>query len=87
MNTWIWIAAFFAMAITDIAWALYTAQIADKRPLGAAAWSVLIVLVGGVNTLAIVHDPRYLTATSLGAFAGTYTGVWWARRSSKETTA
>jgi hypothetical protein len=76
----IWMLAFASMFALDVCWAIYTDHAAKGRALGAASWAVLLHLLGSATTLAIVDDPRYLTATVIGAFAGTFAGVWWTRR-------
>lgn len=84
MNPSIWIAACVAMAVLDFAWALYTDAVAKSKPLIASAWATVIAALGGVTTLAIMHDPLYLSATLIGAFGGTYAATHWSATKDKQ---
>jgi hypothetical protein len=67
---------FIAVLVADATWTLYIRATAERRPVLAATYSVAIVLMGGVTTLAVVASPWYLLPASAGAFVGT----WWAAR-------
>ncbi len=84
MSLYVWLFALACMVLLDIAWALYTTESAAKRPMHAASWAVALTALGSVNTIVIVDDPRYLSATLTGAFIGTFIGVAWAKRQEKK---
>lgn len=75
MKPEIWALAFFCMVLLDIAWALYTKATSDSRPIMAANWAVALHGLGAAVTLAYVDDVRYMSATLVGAWVGTYIGV------------
>lgn len=59
----------------DFIWAAYTAQVAAKRALPAAVWSVGIYLVGGFSAISYIEDHTALVPLALGSFFGTYVAV------------
>ena len=74
------LAAFACMFCLDVAWAVYTAHVGAGDGPRAGAWAVALHLLGAVTTIVYVDDHRYLFGTALGAFAGTWAGVRWARK-------
>lgn len=67
--------AFFSMTILDVAWVGYNRSTAQGNRAHARLWAVLLVALGGLNTLAIVETPWALIATAAGAFVGTDIGL------------
>ncbi len=77
MSISIWFVAFFAMILLDIAWVQYIKKVEILHPMGAAGWSTAIHAFGSTATLAYTNDPKYLSATLLGTFLGTWAIVRW----------
>jgi hypothetical protein len=67
-----YLAVFVAVAIADALWTLYVRAAAEGRALHAASYSALIVLAGGVTTVALASSPAYLVPAVCGAFVGTW---------------
>lgn len=67
--------AFVAIFVTDVAWVYYLESVGDKRPWLAALVATSLYLAGGLTTLAYVDEPGVLVAGALGAFGGTAVGV------------
>jgi hypothetical protein len=71
----------FAIAlVSDYVWTACIHSISKEKPLSAAFFSALTVLLGGVATITFVSQPKYLIPAVLGAFAGTYLTVRLKRR-------
>jgi hypothetical protein len=71
-----WLFAFANMAILDIAWVGYNRMTSQGRKLPSGLWALALAGFSGVNTIAVVESPWYLTATCAGAFAGTIVGLY-----------
>lgn len=76
MSLNLWLLACAVMIALDFAWTKYTLTTAAKRIIPAGSWSVMITLFSAINTLVIVENWWYVTATATGAFIGTALGVW-----------
>lgn len=48
----------------------------------AGSWAAFLYLLGASATISWVAQPTLLIPAALGAFAGTYVGVWWNRKGS-----
>jgi hypothetical protein len=72
--------AFVCLFALDVCWAVYTKRIAEGSGISASNWAVLLYVLGAVTTLLVVDDPRNMIGSGLGAWAGTYAGVWWTQR-------
>ena len=70
------IGVFLAVLVADFLWARFIIATSARRAIPAATYSALIIIAGGVTTLAFVESPWYLIPASAGAFVGT----WWAAR-------
>lgn len=66
---------FLAVLVADWLWARYTIAAAARLQVPAAGFSALIVLAGGVTTVALTHSAWYLIPAALGAFVGTWLAV------------
>lgn len=62
---------FFATTISDILWVFYIRRTGEGKAVGAASFSALIVLLGGLVVLAYVDNKWYLIPAAFGAFVGT----------------
>lgn len=80
MSALIWFIAFANMACLDIAWVGYNRATAQGRMLPSGLWAMVLAALSGVNAIAAVENPLYLTATAAGAFVGTVAGLLLARR-------
>lgn len=68
---------FFALFATDICWSFYIKSVGDSSPLKSALWAVFLFGVGSIATISYVTNPWLVIPALLGAFCGTYLGVWW----------
>lgn len=66
------VVAFFAMAVLDIVFALYTRRVVDGAAGKAALWATCIMLLNATVILSYVKNPAMIIYAALGAFAGTY---------------
>ncbi len=62
---------FLATTASDILWVFYIRRTSEGKAIAAAAFSSLIVLLGGLVVLAYVDNMWYLIPAALGAFIGT----------------
>lgn len=75
MTPSIWLLAFASMTVLDLAWVGYNRATAQGRTVAACLWAAVLAGLSGVNTLAILADPLYLSATVCGAVVGTGAGL------------
>lgn len=80
MRVEIWLMAFVAMALLDIAWVLYMRAANAHQPVRAAIWAGAIHAFGALAVLSYVDDARYLSATMCGTVLGTFVIVMQGRR-------
>jgi hypothetical protein len=78
------LAAFACMFCLDFAWAVYTTHVGSGAAARAGGWATALHLLGAATTIIYVDDHRYLIGTALGAFAGTWAGVRWAKRKGRD---
>lgn len=72
-----WMLAFFILLVTDVAWARYTVATHNSdNPHQASRWAVALFLLGGLAVVGYTTNPVLLLPSALGAYAGTYIGVW-----------
>jgi uncharacterized membrane protein YfcA len=70
-----WLTAFLAMTVLDVCWGKYVRAAANRRPVLAASWAVLLYALTAYLYVSIVGDPWLTIPACAGAFAGTYIGV------------
>jgi len=70
--------AFFAGFVLDLAWAYYTRQVADRRPVRAAMASIATGALGAVGVLSVVSNGWAIPFYCGGLATGTYVAVRWA---------
>jgi len=75
MSPWTWLAACALMVALDLSWARYTRATTAGHRTTAGLWAIALHILGTMVTLAAVHDWRYLSATAIGAFVGTFLGT------------
>ena len=63
------------MAALDMCWTLYIAKVQELKALGAATWSMLIMVFGAGVTISYIHNPILLIGAAAGAFVGTWLTV------------
>ena len=68
--------AFCSMVGCDFVWARYVRACTKGKPTHAALWAVAVFLSGGVVVLTYVNNPWMLIPAGLGAFCGTFIGIW-----------
>jgi len=68
---------FAAIFIADFVWARYIGAAAHGRRVEASSWAVAVIVMGGYATIKYVGNPMMLAPAALGAFAGTWTSLWW----------
>lgn len=61
----------------DWAWIYYMHWAAKKRPLPAAFWSMVLVLIGALNVIEYTSHHVLILAFAVGCFMGTYSAVRW----------
>jgi uncharacterized membrane protein len=66
------IVLFFASAILDAVFALYTVAVVKSKALTASSMSLLTYLLMAVGILSFVKNRWYVMPLALGAFTGTY---------------
>jgi hypothetical protein len=64
-----------SVTLADICWAKYMHWAAQKHPLKAGLWSVLIISCGIFSFVSYMEDHRLIPAAMIGAFIGTYLAV------------
>ena len=62
---------FLAVAAADWVWAKYIHATSQKQVWRAACYAGCVPLLGGITTIAIVDDARYIIPAAFGAFCGT----------------
>lgn len=75
-----YILIFFLLFILDLAWSFYLNNVKEGNAASSASWAAFLYLLGASATISWVAQPTLLIPAALGAFAGTYTGVWWNKR-------
>jgi hypothetical protein len=80
------IIAFLALALTDVCWAVYVDRVKEHKAFSSALWAVALFISGGVAVISYTTNHWLLIPAGLGAFVGTYAGVWWNRRKEIECT-
>lgn len=73
-----WIKFILVMASVcgaDICWAKYMIHVNKGNALMAALWSSGIVIVGSISFFGYIEDKRFIFASIIGAFIGTYITV------------
>lgn len=72
--------AFLCLAATDICWAVYVSKVSEKNPHKSALWSLGLFLTGGMAVISYTENHWLLIPAALGAYVGTFIGVWWEKR-------
>lgn len=68
---------FAAMCITEVCWVACVTETQAQHATGAGLWALALFVTTGITTICYTTDPWLLIPAALGAFAGTYFGVWW----------
>jgi len=61
--------------ITDVAWAIYIIKTAQKKALPASIWGSVISLLTSFTVIAYTEDHKFVIASALGGFLGTYIAI------------
>lgn len=80
MSLWIWLSCFVGMFAVDVCWVYYMDKANNDRAHPAAFWALMLHAFGSGNTLVYTEDARYLSATLLGTYVGTWAVVEYKRR-------
>lgn len=75
-----YIYVFLILFILDLAWSFYLNNVKQGNPTSSASWAAFLYLLGASATISWVNNPWMLVPAAVGAFAGTYVGVWWNKR-------
>lgn len=86
MSPLVWLLAFGCMTLLEVWWVLYTRAVVHRDKWGAAAHATAIHLFSAAAVLSYTEDRRYMTATALGAFIGTWLAIEWVRRRDRIST-
>ena len=66
------ILVFMCVCATDACWAIYIIKTSQKKALLASIWGSGISLLSALTVISYTHDHRFIIASVLGAFVGTY---------------
>lgn len=77
-----WIGVFISMLLVDVCWTKYFVMVTKHRPMPAAIWGSMILLLGAFTTINYIDDKMLLIPTFIGGSIGTYLTVEWERRKS-----
>lgn len=73
MNFWLKFALVFAcVTVTDACWAIYIIKASQKKAFSASVWGSLISALTSFTVIAYTEDHKFIIASILGAFVGTY---------------
>lgn len=75
---------FICVAITDMCWAIYIIKTAQKKALLASIWGSGISLLSAITVISYTNDHRFIIASVLGAFIGTYVTIKYVKTDGKE---
>lgn len=78
-----YIYVFFLLFVLDISWSFYLNNVKNGNPLTSGGWAAFLYVLGASATISVVGNPWLLSAAAVGAFAGTYVGVYWNNRKNK----
>jgi len=73
------------MLITDFCWAFSIRRIKDGNAFKSAMWNALLMLTSGFVTISYVTNPWMIIPVVIGAFIGTFLGVWLDAKTKKNT--
>ncbi len=66
---------FVCVTITDACWAFYIVKASQKKALPASVWGSMISMLTSITVIAYTEDHRFIIASVLGAFVGTYLSI------------
>lgn len=75
-----WLLAFLCMAATDLCWVWCVRKVRDDRALQAGVWAVAQFTTYAIAILLCVEKMEFLIPAAAGAFVGTASGVWLAKK-------
>ncbi len=76
----IYFLVFILLFVLDLAWSFYLNNVKHGNPMLAGSWAAFLYILGASATISWVNNPWLLVPACVGAFAGTYVGVWWNKR-------
>lgn len=71
---------FVTLFVLDLVWSFYLNHVKEGNPLLSGGWAAFLYALGASATISVVSNPWLLVPACLGAFCGTYVGVWWNNR-------
>jgi asparagine N-glycosylation enzyme membrane subunit Stt3 len=74
---------FFASAVLEAIFGLYTLAVTKHKAIEAATWSLVSYFLLAVGILNFIHNKWYVIPLALGAFCGTFAVV--KREAAKKT--
>ena len=73
---WGYVITFFAVLFTDVIYIYFMKSVQHNKPLSAAIWSVVVTFTASIAVIGYTEDHWALIPALLGAFFGTYLGMW-----------
>jgi hypothetical protein len=70
-----WFSVAGAVGLSDWVWTRYISSVSSHSSIGAANWSVVVIVLGAYVVVSYVNDKRLIAAAALGAWIGTYLGT------------
>jgi len=76
VNFWLkFVLILLCVSATDAAWAIYIIKASQKKAVPASIWGSVISLLTTFTVIAYTEDHKFVIATVLGAFIGTYIAI------------
>lgn len=75
---WLWV--FLLVFVSDVLWTLCVDAVKHHKALAAGNLGLLYFLVCAAAIIGYTEDKMLLIPGGLGAWLGTYAGVWWNER-------
>ena len=73
MSFWVqFLLVTISVAVADVCWTMWFLKTANRNAVKAGIWSALVILFGAFSTISWIDDRRFLIASMIGAFLGTW---------------
>ena len=75
-----YILTFLAVFFVDIFYTYYLKAVTESRALTASIWGAVVWLIGSLAVIEYTANHWLLIPACIGAFCGTYVGIYFRRR-------